>query len=66
VYGVPIPKIHIFFKVPFIILNGIVIIVLYILAAYLFYRHTYLHQRNLHGHEKSSDYSVLLSGVDHK
>lgn len=50
VYGIPIPKIHVFFKVNLIILNAAVIILLYIFAAYLIYRHTYLHQKNLCGH----------------
>lgn len=63
--GIPIPKIHTFFNITLIYLNGGVILVLYIFAAYLIFRYAYLHQKNLADHEKPSDFSILLSGVDH-
>jgi hypothetical protein len=65
VYGIPIPKIHVFFKVPLIILNIVVIIALYGFSAYLFFRNAYLHQKNICGFERSSDYSIMVSGYDH-
>ena len=65
VYSVPIPKIHVFFNITLIILNGVVILLLYCFIAYLFYKQAYLHQRNIYRHERASDFSVLISGLRH-
>ena len=47
VYGIPITKIHAFFKVPLIACNGVVILFLYFVVAYLFFKISYLHQKNV-------------------
>lgn len=65
VYGIPITKIHAFFKIPLIILNGVVIIFLYCVVAFMFFKISYLHQKNVCFHELPSDYSILISNVDH-
>ena len=65
IYGIPVAKIHAFFKIPLIIMNGVVILLLYVMIGFLFFKISYLHQRNICHHEVPSDYSVLISNVDH-
>lgn len=66
VYGIPITKIHVFFKMPSFILNVIVIVVLYLYAGFLFFKVTYFHQKTVCHHELPSDMSVLLSNVNYE
>lgn len=66
VYGIYIPRIHVFFKTPLIILNIIVILFLYLVSAYLFFKHAYIHQKIICNNEKPSDFSALISGVIHE
>jgi hypothetical protein len=66
VYGVPISRIHVFYKIPLIVLNVIVLFILYALIGYLYYSNSFIHQRLTNSHKKASDFSVMLSGINHE
>jgi len=65
VYGIPISKIHVFFTSTLTIMNGVIVLVMYAIVIYLYYLNASVHSRMLFEGKKASDFSVLITGVDH-
>ena len=66
IYGIPVTEFHVFFTKLLIVLESVILLVMYLFIAYLYYINVHIHRKIYLNHKKASDFSVLLSGVDHE
>ncbi len=66
IYGIPVNEFHVFFTKLLIVLESVILLVMYLFIAYLYYINVHIHRKIYLNHKKASDFSVLLSGVDHE
>ncbi len=66
IYGITVLKFHVFFNFITSILVAVVVILMYGFTVYLYYTNAHEHRKVFLDSNKASNFSVLISNVDHE